>query len=52
MTKPIRTKKNKVEKTKRTEQMKQPRRCIVCAITKDAVQFSRTYLYVCKECHK
>jgi hypothetical protein len=36
MTKPIRTKKNKVEKTKRTEQMKQPRRCIICAITKDA----------------
>ena len=50
MTKPIRTKKNRVEKTKRTEQMKQPRRCVSCAITKEAKEFSRWAIYVCEKC--
>lgn len=52
MSKPIRTKKNQVEKTKRTEQMKHPRRCIVCAITKDAAKFSKWAAYVCEECYE
>jgi hypothetical protein len=27
-----------------------PRRCIVCAQTKEAKEFSKTYVYVCERC--
>jgi hypothetical protein len=50
MSKPIKTKKNRVEKTKRTEQMKHPRRCVICAITKDADKFCRYITYLCTDC--
>jgi len=48
--KPIKTKRGEVERTKRTESMKNPRRCIVCATTKDADSFSKWILHVCEQC--
>jgi hypothetical protein len=48
----IRTNPGKLEQTIRTEAMKNRRRCIVCAITKEASRFSRWAIYVCEECYE
>lgn len=48
----IKTKRNEIEKTKRTEFMKHPRRCILCGITKDGSQFSKSAIYVCEACYE
>lgn len=48
----IKTKRGELERTKRTEKMKQPRRCVLCEITKDAHQFSKAYYHVCEVCYE
>lgn len=50
MSKPIKTRRFKTEVTKGTQAMKQPRRCIVCAVTKEASLFSKQATYVCEAC--
>ena len=46
----IKTRPGDTERTKRTEQMTAPRRCIRCQITKDIREFSKNATYVCFKC--